>query len=137
MILAESEPSGETGNDSDGDGIPYVAGGSVATVFAAEAEFTISVTSANDRLSTDSGLKIYPNPVKGNATIQFDSEGGDVRLSVFDIVGREIQVIHESGRLLKSSTINWNTDELQNGLYFVRLTGDSGLNSIKKVIVNK
>lgn len=137
MILAESEPSGETGNDSDGDGIPYVGGGSVATVFAAEAEFTISVTSANESLSADAGLKIYPNPVKGNATIQFDSEGGDVRLSVFDIAGREIQVILESGRLPKSNTISWNTNELQNGIYLVRLIGDSGLNSIKKVIVNK
>jgi len=28
MILAEAEQSGETGADSDGDGVPYIAGGS-------------------------------------------------------------------------------------------------------------
>jgi hypothetical protein len=44
MMLAEAEPSGETGNDSDGDGIPYIAGGNVATVFAAEAEYVLNVT---------------------------------------------------------------------------------------------
>jgi len=138
MILAESEPSGETGGDSDGDGIPYVAGGTVATVFAAEAKYTINVTSASDNLRADVSMKIYPNPVKGRASIEFSiASEENIRLSVIDIAGREIQVISEAVNPGRINTIQWNTNELQNGLYFVRLTGDSGLNSIKKVIVNK
>jgi len=138
MILSESEPSGETGNDSDGDGIPYVAGGTVASVFAAEAEYVMNVTSARDDLRDAISMKVYPNPVKGIATIELDGfSSGNVRLSVYDIAGREIQIISETSISLKTNAIQWDTNELQNGLYFVRLVGDQGLNSIQKVIVNK
>jgi hypothetical protein len=42
MLLAEAEQSGETGNDSDGDGIPYISGGTLPFVFAAEASFDLT-----------------------------------------------------------------------------------------------
>jgi len=45
MLLAEAEASGETGEDSDNDGIPYVAGGTRPFVFAAEAEYDLTTTS--------------------------------------------------------------------------------------------
>ncbi|NOR76476.1 MAG: T9SS type A sorting domain-containing protein [Draconibacterium sp.] len=138
MLLAESEPSGESGNNSDGDGIPYVADGNVATVFAAEAKYTINVTSARNYLSEDISMRVYPNPVKGIATIELNgSSDENIHLSVYDIAGREIQIITETTIPLKPNTVKWNTNELQNGIYFVRLVGDRGLNSIQKVIVNK
>ncbi len=137
MLLAEAEPSGESGNDSDGDGIPYVAGGNMPTVFAAEAQFTIQVTSVNDGLSAESNFKIYPNPVKGNATIEFANTGNDVRLSVFNIAGSEIQVIKEHGNLQKSNIIRWNTETLQNGIYLVRLVQENGNSTTRKVVVNR
>ncbi len=138
IFLAESEPSGESGNDSDGDGIPYVAGGNVATVFAAQAKYIINVTSARNDFKEDISMRVYPNPVKRIATIELNgSSDENIRLSVYDIAGREIQIITETAILLKTNTVKWDTNELQNGLYFVRLVGDRGLNSIQKVIVNK
>ena len=138
MLLAEAEPSGETGNDSDGDGVPYVAGRNVATVFAAEAHYTIDITSVQDELGANVGMKVYPNPVRGIATIEFTETGDEnIRLSVYDIAGREVQVISESIVPRQNNSVEWNTNELQNGLYFVRLVGNQGLNTIQKVIVNK
>ena len=71
MLMSEAEASGETGNDSDGDGIPYVAGGTVATVFATEAEYNFTVTGLNDRLQQQAELSIYPNPVQNQVYSQF------------------------------------------------------------------
>ncbi|MCF6358013.1 MAG: T9SS type A sorting domain-containing protein [Draconibacterium sp.] len=138
MILAEAEPSGETGNDSDGDGVQYVGGGSVATVFAAEAEYTINVTSARTDLKESVSMRVYPNPIQGIATIELNgSSDENIRLSVYDIAGREIQIISETAIPLKTNTVEWDTNGLQDGLYFVRLVGNQGLNAIQKVIVNK
>ncbi len=138
MLLAEAEPSGETGNDSDGDGIPYVAGNSVATVFAAEATYTINITSARNDINADVAMKVYPNPVKGIATIEWSGAPDEnIQLSVYDIAGRKVQIILESAYPLKTQRVEWDANELQNGLYFIRLVGDKGLNTMQKVIVNR
>jgi hypothetical protein len=134
MLLAEAEPSGETGNDSDGDGIPYVAGGQVATVFAAEAEYTFTITSARDLIKNEAALSVYPNPVKGNATISFENvDLKNASISVINIAGQKVQVIDAN----RNRSIQWNTSELNNGIYFVRLESDGAPFAVKKVIVNK
>lgn len=134
MLLAESEVSGETGNDSDGDGIPYVAGGTVATVFAAEAEYNFTVTSARDFRENEANVTVYPNPVKGNATISFENADlNNVTISVINIAGQKVQVINAD----RSRSIQWNAGELNSGVYFVRFESDGTPFAIKKVIVNK
>ena len=47
------------------------------------------------------------------------------------------QIITETIIPLKINTVERDTIEFQNGIYFVRLVGNQGLNSIRKVIVNK
>ncbi|MCF6333402.1 MAG: T9SS type A sorting domain-containing protein [Draconibacterium sp.] len=137
MLLAEAEPSGETGNDSDGDGIPYVAGGTVATVFAAEAEYTISVTSARNDLSASVGLKVYPNPVTDHATIAFKDAGyKQINISVMNIAGQKVQIINQGNRIVEK-TVTWNTQNLSNGIYFVNIEGDGKTLATKKVVVNR
>jgi len=42
MLLAEAEATGETGSDSDGDGIPYIAGGTKPFVFSESGTLTLS-----------------------------------------------------------------------------------------------
>jgi hypothetical protein len=83
-------------------------------------------------------MRVYPNPARGIAIIELNgSSDENIRLSVYDIAGREIQILSETAIPLKTNTVEWDTNELQNGLYFVRLVGDRGLNAIQKVIVNK
>jgi hypothetical protein len=134
MLLAEAEVSGETGNDSDGDGIPYVAGGTVATVFAAEAEYSFTITGISDRLQQQAGLNIYPNPVNNQATISFnDKDFTNTSVSIMNIAGQTIQHFNTN----KNRNINWNVQGLNNGIYFVRLESNGKPVSVKKVVVNK
>lgn len=134
MLLAEAEVSGETGNDSDSDGIPYVAGGQVATVFAAEAEYNFTITSAKSRFEQSANLSIYPNPVSDKATISFENEGSkELTIFVMNIVGQKVQVIDTN----RNRSIVWNTRELNNGIYFVRIESGGNPIAVKKVVINR
>lgn len=142
MLMAEAEPTGETGNDSDGDGIPYVAGGKVATVFAAKAQYNIITTNSkaqqNKRFKRHAEVKIYPNPIKDNANIEINSSDDEkMKISVLDLSGIEIQVIAQIENSLKTNAVRWNTEGLKNGIYFIRVLGNNGTNETLKVVINK
>lgn len=64
MQLAEFGPSGETGDDSDGDGIPFLPQqpDQLAPVFAAEA--TMDITTYEQEVSIDPGWKIISSWVE-------------------------------------------------------------------------
>lgn len=138
MLLAEAEVTGENGNDSDKDGIPYIVGGNLPTVFAAEGTYSFIVTSVNNPFSSsESSLNIYPNPVISNAKIEFSNlENMNSRLSVFNITGEEVAVIPVNKQVTGKNAVLWNTENLKNGIYFVRLTNNTETLT-KKIIVSR
>ncbi len=135
MLLAEFQPSGETGNDSDGDGIPYIAdGNNVAAVFADKAEMNFIITAVNSLFQDQAELNIYPNPVTNQATISFNNEDfKNTSVSVVNITG---QTVHRF-KVNSNQNLTWNTGDLNNGIYFVRLYTNGKPLAIKKVIVQK
>ena len=72
---------------------------------------------------------LYPNPFIDRTTIYF-SEYKERSISVFDIMGRQVQT-------LKSSAIKVNIykNNLQNGIYFIQIS-DGEKQIIKKIILN-
>ncbi|MEM1096389.1 MAG: T9SS type A sorting domain-containing protein [Bacteroidota bacterium] len=68
----------------------------------------------------------YPNPFSTATQIAFELDRpGHVRLSVFDLLGREVEVL--AAGLLGSGThqYHWDAGTRPSGLYLVRLTGDT------------
>lgn len=141
MLLAEAEVTGESGSDSDGDGIPYVAGGKVATVFVSEAEYTLAtITSVNKYSGLDQNLNlnIYPNPVRESASVDFNTPvAGIIHLSILDMLGREVQMITDDNTSSGKHSVTWDTGSLKNGIYFVQLSNNQEIVATKKVIINK
>lgn len=138
MILSEAEQSGEDGTGADGDGVPYIVGGNLPFVFAAEAQYNIVVTSAKSSLNADFKMSVYPNPVKDYANVEFSlSSPQKVKVSVLDLTGRKVQLIANIDNPLKTNSVRWNTEGLNNGIYFIRLDGNHGTNETLKVIINK
>ena len=134
MLLAEAEPSGETGNDSDGDGIPYEAGGTVATVFADLAEYTTSITGVEEELRARADLIIYPNPVSNRATVTFKNDRfQQAGITILNIAGQTVQHLD----MRNNRNIEWNVQNIENGIYFVRLETNGIPVAVQKVIVNK
>ncbi len=79
----------------------------------------------------------YPNPFNSQTTIPFQiPESGPVKLSVIDMMGREVMVLVD--RILPAGLhhLNLNADHLASGVYFIRL--DFGHQSmVRKITVVK
>lgn len=64
----------------------------------------------------------YPNPFNPSTTISFDlAESGKVKLSVYDITGREVAVLQNNRFAAGSHSINFDASYLASGTYIYRL----------------
>ncbi|MAY83272.1 MAG: hypothetical protein CMP59_03985 [Flavobacteriales bacterium] len=77
-------------------------------------------------VSFESGLKIYPNPVKDVAKVEFEmAERADVRIQVYSLNGRLVLDEQYANQSEGKNTIQINLDELSNGTYIIRaISGD-------------
>ncbi len=134
MFLAEAEQTGETGGDSDGDGISYVAGGTRPFVFAAEAEYTIT-TGVGDNPVDIAGIALYPNPATEIINYEFGIDNSaDIEVKIFDITGQMVFSKPDNvGPGRQKVVVNIST--LNPGIYFVRLIVNHQVADAKKLIV--
>ena len=63
-------------------------------------------------------------------------EQSEVRLSVFDVTGRRVQVLVDSFQPAGSHAVEWNTAGLASGLYFYRLEAGRLLMTRKVVVMH-
>jgi Secretion system C-terminal sorting domain/Fibronectin type III domain len=77
-------------------------------------------------------FQLYPNPATSGVTIVLDEAAKE------DI---QLQIINSTGQIVKTSTINSSSQfvrldvsELSKGIYFIKLTGSKGVNSVKLII---
>ncbi len=83
---------------------------------------------------------IFPNPFGDGTTIEFDvARAMEIRLSVFDVGGRQVRVLREGSVPAGRHAVGWDGRDsggraVSAGVYFVRLTGD-GLERTEKVTV--
>ena len=87
--------------------------------------------------SEEATLFAYPNPFKDNVTISFSSPVSEkVRVEIFGTDGKLISVLFEgnvsSGEM---RTVDFTSGSLANGMYFYRMTTESGINENKKLIL--
>ena len=140
MQLAEFYATGEIGNDSDGDGIPYLPEqpDNLAPVFATEAQMDFEA-SGFDELTfgiSDNSINIYPNPVRGQATISFNiDQTSSVKVEVFDFTGRSVQVLMDSELSEGNFKTSWSTDYLPAGIYHIRFSTGGTYSEVKKAVV--
>jgi len=124
-ILREAEASGETGGDSDGDGIPYIVGGTKPFVFAAEATYDLSTAAiANNSLDT---LGIYPNPATDFININDNTN----ELSSYTIHNLLGQTVLQG--IINNKQIDVST--LEKGVYLIKFKTNS--NSLTKKFFKK
>ncbi len=138
MQLAEFDPTGETGNDSDGDGIPFLPQqpDGLAPVFAAEAQLNLDVSGIEDIISgAADGVSIYPNPVTNNITINFNAtRQSDVTIEAIDFTGRTVAVILKSSVAKGVHNSTWDTSSLPGGIYFIRISVPGSGRISKKIV---
>ena len=79
----------------------------------------------------------YPNPFNPVTTIAYTlASTGDVKLVVFDILGREVKTLVNEVQQQGSHTVSFNASDLASGVYFYRINSGS-FSDIKKMILVK
>jgi len=110
---------------------------------ASPARFTLSVqTGKSVAAGNDAPLELAldvprPNPVTSRATVPYTlAESGPVRLSVLDVLGREVSVLAEGPRPAGPALADWHTDGLAAGLYVLRLEAGGAVQT-RQVVVTR
>jgi hypothetical protein len=80
----------------------------------------------SSRVPEEFGLdQNYPNPFNPSTKIRFQLEkSGDVRLSVYDLTGREIAVLINGHRNAGEYQVEFNGENLSSGVYLYRLVSE-------------
>ena len=79
----------------------------------------------------------YPNPFNPTTKISYTlAKSGSVKLTVHDVLGREIAVLVNGDENAGGHTVEFNASNLSSGIYFYQLKAD-GFSSVKKMMLVK
>lgn len=79
---------------------------------------------------TTSRCKLYPNPA--NAMVHIEAENSIESVKVYNMLGALVQTVPANGQ-----TVNVNTDNLSNGIYFFSIRQSNGTVSNQRVVVTR
>ena len=75
----------------------------------------------------------YPNPASTIVTIPVLIDGNwDIDLSLYDMTGKKVKAIF-NGAVSGNREISFSVDDLQNGMYFYKVSTSEGYESVKKL----
>lgn len=104
-------------------------------------EFYTSLISSNeeevDYITEYKLEQNYPNPFNPTTTINYQvKEAGHVKLTVFNLLGQQVQVLVNEQKVNGAYTANFNASALSSGFYFYRLEVND-FSSTKKMMLIK
>lgn len=96
------------------------------------------VTPIDNSVAKENGsLKVFPNPVKNTAQIQFETAStSEASIELFDLQGRKIADIAQQMYNVGQQTIEWNASSLDAGTYIVRVSTKETILTQKVMVVN-
>lgn len=141
MQLSEGATTGESGSDSDGDGIPYIPEqpNNLPPVFASEATLDIvtSIDNENMLITTYKLNQNYPNPFNPTTTISYQIPVENfVTLKVYDVLGAEVATLVNTNQTAGSYVVTFDATNLTSGIYFYKIESGNFV-SVKKLMLLK
>jgi len=127
--------------DFDGDHDLFLGNGGGGVEFYRNLEFnSVSHNTINQPYSFTLHQN-YPNPFNVQTMIPFTLDrAGKVELTVYDVLGREVRVLHATPLQAGTHEVLWNAEGFASGVYLVRLQQQSAgtlLHSTRKVVLVK
>jgi cyanophycinase len=83
-------------------------------------------------------LGLYPNPFNASATIRYRVDGerpARVRIAVYDLLGREVQLLLDEIRPVGVGSIQFDGMKLASGMYFCRMNSEGGWAILRMVLM--
>jgi len=143
MQLSEDEGTGESGSDSDGDGVSFIPEqpDNLPPVFAAEATLDLNVTAiVDDNRNVINRFILtqnYPNPFNPTTQIDFAIEkAGLYNLSIYDITGKLVKTLVAGELETNNYSITLDGRSIASGVYYYKLKG-MGYHAVKKLVLLK
>ncbi|MCC6866269.1 MAG: T9SS type A sorting domain-containing protein [Ignavibacteria bacterium] len=122
--------AGVWGNAMDGtnpQGLPFVIYGTNL----------VAISNNNTGVPVNYSLKQnYPNPFNPTTKVSFDlSKAGMTKIAVYDVMGREVDVVVNKNMEAGSYSFDYNASKLSSGLYFYTLTSGDYKETKKMMLV--
>jgi hypothetical protein len=98
---------------------------------------TVGITPINNQVPEVYSLKQnYPNPFNPTTNINFSiPNSGLVKLSVFDISGKEVATIVNGDVAAGNYVVNYNASQLSSGVYFYRIDAGNFTQTKKMLLI--
>ena len=99
-------------------------------------ELITSVNRKNNTSMPDAfNLQNYPNPFNSSTTISFNIKSNtNIKLVVFDILGRKVKTIYEGEIQSGNKHFNWNATALSSGVYIGQLSSHNKFETVKIIL---
>jgi len=105
--------------------------------YEASAEFAFDNLMAVETANLSEDFTVYPNPVVKSAHIEFTLlQQSTVQLGIYDLLGKRIIQIYDGISPLGQQQYNFDTQDLDQGVYFVKLNID-GQEQVQKIQISK
>ncbi len=95
------------------------------------------VLGVNENALDASNVSIFPNPANQTTTLSYSvKKKGDVKISLVDVLGKQIMAVNNLGQTEGDYTFQISKQELnlQNGIYFIKVSIDNSTVTKKLVI---
>jgi len=80
--------------------------------------------------------KMYPNPFNPVTQIDYNvNQAGELRLSVYNILGQEVSVLHNGYQPEGEFKVTWDASSLSSGVYYVSMVMNGQMETMKAVLV--
>lgn len=128
MQLSEGANTGETGSDSDGDGIPFIPEQpeQLPPVFAAQATLDLTITGVFDSgkfNKVNFNLRSFPNPFTDITKLGFELQNsGEVKIEIYDVTGKKMITLLDADLSSGRHEVRWNAADQPAGIYYYKLT---------------
>jgi hypothetical protein len=138
LILNDASGTGLSGNvyaiSDENDEVMWTGG---EFTYSTKAELAYDITIDVNEILSAEDVSIYPNPVTKTANIEFNLyNNSDVNVAIFDILGKNVMNLYEGDMMSGSNSIKMDVNELNEGIYFVKLQMSNQVVT-KKIMVNK
>ncbi len=88
-----------------------------------------------EELALENKIQITPNPTTENITITLNQTNEELfTIELFDVAGRNIKTFTHNETISKQNNIVLNLENIQTGIYFLKITGSDNTSITKKII---
>ena len=107
-------------------------------IFVAKSDSTGEIQSSINELNVMDFIlhPNYPNPFNPNTIINYElSKNGALKITIYDILGREIQELYNDYQRTGKHTVLWDGSDYSSGIYFCKIVFNGMLQNIKMLLI--